>query len=189
MAVLTGEAYPESEDAVTSPPGEAAYAKPGRCRPKPWGDARRALDAKIASSFAEAREYVKTYEDLRGIYNFGLEWEYEAYEQTPKTVAAFREDMKVQKGWVQDLDRMKTGSNEGVLHVDGKALRGSLMISERGVLRAILTGRFGGLYLEIGVCFLAKRNPTRDKRSHEEPQTKNHGRSFLCLSKKRGSSG
>ena len=129
MAVLTGEAYPESEDAVTSPPGEAAYAKPGRCRPKPWGDARRALDAKIASSFAEAREYVKTYEDLRGIYNFGLEWDNEAYEQTPKTVAAFREDMKVQKGWVQDLDRMKTGSNEGVLHVDGKALRGSLTSS------------------------------------------------------------
>ena len=129
MAVLTGEAYPESEDAVTSSPGEAAYAKPGRCRPKPWGDARRALDAKIASSFAEAREYVKTYEDLRGIYNFGLEWDNEAYEQTPKTVAAFREDMKVQKGWVQDLDRMKTGSNEGVLHVDGKALRGSLTSS------------------------------------------------------------
>ena len=61
--------------------------------------------------------------------------------------------------------------------------KGVLVFPVRTALRAILTGRFGGLYLEIGVCFLSKRNPTRDKRSHEEPQTKNHGRSFLCLSR------
>ena len=43
--------------------------------------------------------------------------------------------------------------------------------------------RFGGLFFGNRGLFFAQRNPTRDKRSHEEPQTKNHGRSFLCLSR------
>ena len=43
--------------------------------------------------------------------------------------------------------------------------------------------RFEGLFFGNRGLFFAQRNPTRDKRSHEEPQTKNHGRSFLCLSR------
>ena len=63
------------------------------------------MDERISTSFAESREYVKSYEDLRSVYKFGLAWNQEEYEQTPKTVAVFRADMKVQKGWAQDIDR------------------------------------------------------------------------------------
>ena len=102
-----------------------------------WKRMRAAVEERISTSFAESREYVKSYEDLRSVYKFGLAWNQEEYEQTPKTVAVFRADMKVQKGWAQDIDKMKTGSSVGILHVDGKTLRGDLASTVLGMLESM----------------------------------------------------
>mmetsp|Transcript_6703 Transcript_6703/g.27190 ORF Transcript_6703/g.27190 Transcript_6703/m.27190 type:complete len:4341 (+) Transcript_6703:132-13154(+) len=102
-----------------------------------WLSMRASLDAKIASSFAEAREYVKTYEDLRPIHAFGASWNREEYEKAPKTVAAFRADMLVQRGWGQDLDRMKTSATAGCVFVDGKPLRTELVGTVHGMLESM----------------------------------------------------
>ena len=102
-----------------------------------WLSMRARLDAKINSSFSESREYVKTYEDLRAIYQFGLEWNQEEYEKTPKTVATFRADMLVQRGWSQDLDKMKTSNTVGCIFVDGKPLRNELLNTVHGMLESM----------------------------------------------------
>ena len=102
-----------------------------------WLSMRASLDAKIASSFAEAREYVKTYEDLRPIHAFGASWNREEYEKAPKTVATFRADMLVQRGWGQDLDRMKTSATAGCVFVDGKPLRTELVGTVHGMLESM----------------------------------------------------
>jgi dynein heavy chain len=102
-----------------------------------WLSMRASLDLKIASSFAEAREYVKTYEDLRPIHAFGASWNREEYEKAPKTVAAFRADMLVQRGWGQDLDRMKTSATAGCVFVDGKPLRTELVGTVHGMLESM----------------------------------------------------
>ena len=102
-----------------------------------WLETRAALDAKIASSFTEAREYVETYEDLRPIHAFGASWDREAYEKAPRTVSAFRADMLVQRGWGQDLDKMKTSATAGCVFVDGKPLRTELVGVVHGMLESM----------------------------------------------------
>jgi hypothetical protein len=48
------------------------------------------------------------------------------YESTPKSVAQFRADMRVQREWRTELDRMKVGSAVGMMYVDSRALRTDL---------------------------------------------------------------
>jgi dynein heavy chain len=102
-----------------------------------WLSMRASLDAKIAASFADAREYVKTYEDLRPIHAFGASWDREAYEKAPRSVAAFRADMLVQRGWARDLDKMKTSATAGCVFVDGKPLRAELVSTVHGMLESM----------------------------------------------------
>ena len=102
-----------------------------------WLSTRASLDAKIAASFADAREYVKTYEDLRPIHAFGNSWDREAYEKAPRSVAAFRADMLVQRGWARDLDTMKTSATAGCVFVDGKPLRAELVSTVHGMLESM----------------------------------------------------
>ena len=102
-----------------------------------WLSTRASLDAKIAASFADAREYVKTYEDLRPIHAFGNSWDREAYEKAPRSVAAFRADMLVQRGWARDLDKMKTSATAGCVFVDGKPLRAELVSTVHGMLETM----------------------------------------------------
>ena len=74
---------------------------------------------------------------MRPIHAFGASWNREEYEKAPKTVAAFRADMLVQRCWGQDLDRMKTSATAGCVFVDGKPLRTELVGTVHGMLESM----------------------------------------------------
>ena len=50
-------------------------------------------------------------------------------------------------------------------------------------VRAVITGVLRGCFLEIGVCFLHNATQREIKEATKSHRRKNHGRSFLCLSR------
>ena len=73
----------------------------------------------------------------RVVYKFGLSWNQEEYEQKPKDLPTFRADMRVQRNWVGDLDKMRLGGTVGVVYVDAKTLRGDLHSTVTSMLEAM----------------------------------------------------
>ena len=95
------------------------------------------ITACVTSSFVQATEYTASFEDNRTIYNFGLRWNQAEYEATPKSVAQFRADMRVQREWRTELDRMKVGSAVGMMYVDSRALRTDLTATVQSMLESM----------------------------------------------------
>ena len=98
---------------------------------------REAITSCITTSFAQSREYTLSFEDHRQIYRFGLQWNQVEYEQTPKTVGQFRADMRVQRDWRTELDRMKVGAPVGIMYVDSRALRTELSSTVLSMLESM----------------------------------------------------
>ena len=102
-----------------------------------YTDARAEFSRFVESSFEKSVEYAKQFEDLRVVYKFGLSWNQEEYEQKPKDLPTFRADMRVQRNWVGDLDKMRLGGTVGVVYVDAKTLRGDLHSTVTSMLEAM----------------------------------------------------
>jgi len=102
-----------------------------------YTDARAEFSRFVESSFEKSVEYAEQFEDLRVVYKFGLSWNQEEYEQKPKDLPTFRADMRVQRNWVGDLDKMRLGGTVGVVYVDAKTLRGDLHSTVTSMLEAM----------------------------------------------------
>eukprot|EP00898_Chlorokybus_atmophyticus_P003847 jgi/Chlat1/4463/Chrsp29S04567 len=85
------------------------------------------VDKVVSQDFAEALQYAQIFEENRDIYTFGKTWRPEAHAAEKHTLKEFRDDLYKQKEWRNDLERMKIGAVIGVLHVDSKSLRNSLV--------------------------------------------------------------
>jgi len=140
---------------------------------------RADCDATIAKDFAAAVAYATSFEDFRPVYQFGETWDYAEYEKKEHTVKEFRADMERMKRWQQDVDRMKLSNVIGILHVDSKRLKNSVMpITTRTLdqLKALLlaTGK------EKCVELTTEYN-NRIKQMGERPRTLKDFADFVAL--------
>lgn len=70
---------------------------------------------------------VQIFEEHRQIYTWESTWSPDAYGAERHSSKQFREDLARQREWRAELDRMKVGNSIGVLHIDSKSLRNSLL--------------------------------------------------------------
>jgi len=94
-----------------------------------FNELRDSINRVVQSDFEEAREYVKEFEEHRVIYEFGRTWNEDDYSFIAQqhTVAQFKADMAQQSNWRNELERMKISKVVGVVMVDSRSMRNSLV--------------------------------------------------------------
>ncbi|KAL2622255.1 hypothetical protein R1flu_002460 [Riccia fluitans] len=88
---------------------------------------REAIDHVIKSDFNEARKYAQIFEQHRALHVFGETWNYETYAAEKHSVRQYREELARQREWRIDLEKMRTANVVGILHVDSRSLRNTLV--------------------------------------------------------------
>lgn len=88
---------------------------------------RKDLVAKVQSDFAEALEYVKIFDTVRPIYEFDQNWDLEEYSQRAHTVNTLKADMQQISTWEKELEKMRAGQTIGILHVESRKLKQTLI--------------------------------------------------------------
>ncbi|KAG6597879.1 dynein heavy chain [Phytophthora cinnamomi] len=92
-----------------------------------FGQIRKELVAKIASDYAEATEYVKIFDNVRPIYEYDKVWDLEEYSQRAHTVTTLKADMLQISTWEKELEKMRAGQTIGILHVESRKLKQTLI--------------------------------------------------------------
>ena len=87
---------------------------------------RVAVDAKVEADFEAAREYTETFEAVRPIYDY-KDFDFATYSKEEHTVGAIKREMLKLSGWVKDLEKMRVGCTVGILYVESRKLRSSLV--------------------------------------------------------------
>ncbi|KAI5062354.1 hypothetical protein GOP47_0022893 [Adiantum capillus-veneris] len=90
-------------------------------------NSRNNIENIIRAGFVEARKYSQMFQEYRPLYLFGKAWNYDTYIVEKRTVRHYREELARQREWRIDLEKMRIGCVIGVLHVDSKSLRNSLL--------------------------------------------------------------
>lgn len=101
-----------------------------------YAELRSSIESLVRSDFSEARLYAQTFMDYYKIYTYGKEWDGEAYARndSKRGVKAFKQDLVQQREWKAELDRMKISNACGVLQVDSKGMRNSLVpVTQRAI--------------------------------------------------------
>lgn len=88
---------------------------------------RKDLVAKIISDYAEATEYVKIFDSVRPIYEYDKEWDFDEYSQRAHTVTSLKADMLQISTWEKELEKMRAGQTIGILHVESRKLKQTLI--------------------------------------------------------------
>ncbi|KAE9330777.1 Dynein heavy chain 6, axonemal [Phytophthora fragariae] len=92
-----------------------------------FGQIRKELVAKIASDYAEATEYVKIFDNVRPIYEYDKVWDLDEYSQHAHTVTTLKADMLQISTWEKELEKMRAGQTIGILHVESRKLKQTLI--------------------------------------------------------------
>lgn len=88
---------------------------------------RRELVAKIITDYSEAAEYVKIFDNVRPIYEYDKMWDFDEYSQRSHTVATLKTDMLQISTWEKELEKMRAGQTIGILHVESRKLKQTLI--------------------------------------------------------------
>lgn len=88
---------------------------------------RKDLVAKIICDYAEAAEYVKIFDNVRPIYEYDKVWDFEEYAQRAHTVTTLKADMLQISTWEKELEKMRAGQTIGILHVESRKLKQTLI--------------------------------------------------------------
>ncbi|KAJ7552701.1 hypothetical protein O6H91_06G065600 [Diphasiastrum complanatum] len=81
----------------------------------------------IKVDFEESQKYSQIFEEYRALYVFGESWNKDEYAAEKRTVRQYREELARQREWRIELEKMRIASVIGILHVDSKSLRNSLI--------------------------------------------------------------
>lgn len=100
-------------------------------------DLRSMIESLIRNDFAEARQYAQTFMEYYKIYTYGKEWDGDAYARNKRGIKAYKQDLIQQREWRFELDRMKLGNALGVLQIDSKGLKNSLLPVTQKALEVI----------------------------------------------------
>ncbi|CAM9258278.1 unnamed protein product, partial [Choristocarpus tenellus] len=82
---------------------------------------------KVENDFAEAEEYVVTFESVRPIYEYSRSWDFEAYKKQSHTVSTLKEQMVRISNWVNELEKMRARQPCGILEVESRKLKQMLI--------------------------------------------------------------
>ncbi|DBA02677.1 TPA: hypothetical protein N0F65_010502 [Lagenidium giganteum] len=88
---------------------------------------RRDLVTKIISDYAEAADYVKIFDNVRPIYEYDKVWDFDEYSQRAHTVTTLKADMLQISTWEKELEKMRAGQTIGILHVESRKLKQTLI--------------------------------------------------------------
>uniref|UniRef100_K3WBQ7 AAA+ ATPase domain-containing protein n=1 Tax=Globisporangium ultimum (strain ATCC 200006 / CBS 805.95 / DAOM BR144) TaxID=431595 RepID=K3WBQ7_GLOUD len=88
---------------------------------------RKDLVAKIITDYGEAAEYVKIFDNVRPIYEYDKVWDFDEYAQRAHTVATLKTDMLQISTWEKELEKMRAGQTIGILHVESRKLKQTLI--------------------------------------------------------------
>ncbi|KAL3689708.1 hypothetical protein R1sor_016017 [Riccia sorocarpa] len=88
---------------------------------------REAISHVVKSDYNEARKYAQIFEQHRALHIFGETWNYEVYAAEKHSVRQYREELARQREWRIDLEKMRTANVVGILHVDSRSLRNTLV--------------------------------------------------------------
>jgi dynein heavy chain len=94
---------------------------------------RTAIDDKIQLDFEDASDYVKIFDNVRAVYDHDLEWDFTQYARQSHSVNSIKSDMAQVSGWEKELEKMRVGNVCGILHVESRKLKQTLMpmVSEK----------------------------------------------------------
>ncbi|KAL8017811.1 putative bromodomain, AAA+ ATPase domain, dynein heavy chain region D6 P-loop [Plasmopara halstedii] len=88
---------------------------------------RKELVDKVENDYAEASEYVKSFDSVRPIFEFDQGWDLEEYSQRAHTVSTLKADMQQISTWEKELEKMRAGQTVGILHVESRKLKQALI--------------------------------------------------------------
>ncbi|KAJ0392153.1 hypothetical protein P43SY_009213 [Pythium insidiosum] len=104
---------------------------------------RRDLVVKISNDYADAAEYVKIFDNVRPIYEYDKVWDFDEYAQRSHTydkvwdfdeyaqrshtVTTLKADMLQISTWEKELEKMRAGQTIGILHVESRKLKQTLI--------------------------------------------------------------
>ena len=103
---------------------------------KQFCEIRERVDKKVNDDFRETAAYGTTFEQVMPIYVYNQQFDFEEYKKGPVTLPSIKKDMTILSDWGKELERMRVGNTVGILHVESRKLRSSLVpITEQGLDR------------------------------------------------------
>jgi len=95
------------------------------------------IGEKVLQDFKDAKDYSKTFEQVMPIFVYNQEFDFERYKKRDDlSLQVIKKDMVVLSDWTKDLEKMRVGNTVGILHVESRKLRSSLVpITELGLER------------------------------------------------------
>jgi hypothetical protein len=104
---------------------------------------QRKIDEVIERSFEAAAVYARNFNEFRSVHQFGKKWNIENYNQGEPDLELFAAELTKFREWTGSLEKIQTSSTRGILFIDSKSLKGSLIpIPTRAMsdLKALLGG-------------------------------------------------
>ena len=87
-----------------------------------------AINAKVESDFKKAQEYVDAaFDKVWPIYEYSRRWDFDAYKRQAHTVASLKKEMEKVASWEKELEKMRTRQTCGMLEVESRKLRQTLI--------------------------------------------------------------
>ncbi|CAN0541854.1 unnamed protein product, partial [Ectocarpus sp. 12 AP-2014] len=85
------------------------------------------ISGKVEADFAEAEEYVVTFDSVRPIFEYSRTWDFRAYKLQQHSVTTLREQMQRIGVWVNELEKMRARQPCGTLEVESRKLKQMLI--------------------------------------------------------------
>ena len=79
--------------------------------------------SKIHGDFNEAIEYVKSFDDVRPIYEYNSNWNFSEYKRSAHSVSTLKEDLEKITNWEKELEKMRARQPCGTLEVVSRNLK------------------------------------------------------------------
>mmetsp|Transcript_44767 Transcript_44767/g.87731 ORF Transcript_44767/g.87731 Transcript_44767/m.87731 type:complete len:3997 (-) Transcript_44767:184-12174(-) len=110
---ITLQEQPKVGDAITDDRG--------------FGLTKKAISQKIDEDFTQIEKTISFLEKHRPVYEFGKGWDIEEYKLHDHTVQSIQQDMKQQKEWEHEIDRIRMSYDAGIFQAETKGLKNALL--------------------------------------------------------------
>jgi hypothetical protein len=83
------------------------------------------IQQRVVGDFEKAEEHAQSYESVRPIYEFNMNWDYEEYRAQQHDVSSLKGMLEFINNWSKELEKLRN-KPIGILEVDSKKLKGEL---------------------------------------------------------------
>lgn len=71
--------------------------------------------------------YGRNFNEFRSVYEFGKQWNIDNYSQSEPDLEVFAAELTKFREWTVSLEKIQTSSTRGILFIDSKSLKNSLI--------------------------------------------------------------